>query len=81
MKCVVCGCEIPEKRLEILPGVNTCVKHSSASKLVGVPVNIGEGDHCYTDLMIMNQDQYQEFERLRVGRGKTNSSNTAEVNE
>lgn len=80
MKCVVCGAEIPAKRLEILPGVNTCVKHSTASKLVGVPVNIGEGDHCYTDLMIMDQNQYQEFERLRLGRGK--SSNAApEINE
>mgnify|MGYP003661350160 CR=1 FL=1 len=55
-KCIKCGVEIPEGRVKALPGVKTCVNHSSAEKLIGVSISLGEGDHNYNELMIMTPD-------------------------
>jgi hypothetical protein len=83
MNCIKCGVKIPEARLKAIPGTVTCVKHSSASKLVGVPVNLGQGDHCYTELAIMDAETFDKFERLRTGRGKANGvgNSISEMNE
>lgn len=35
MKCCVCGSAISDDRLEALPGINTCVEHSRATRPVG----------------------------------------------
>lgn len=61
MLCKVCGEPIPEKRIQILPGTKTCVKHSSSSKLVGMPITIGKGDDTYTDLNIMSEEIYRKI--------------------
>lgn len=63
MLCVVCGAEIPPKRLKILPGTKTCVNHSTSSKLVGIPITVGQGDHTYTDLNIMTEDAYKQINK------------------
>lgn len=67
MLCTVCGNEIPLERLKILPKTKTCVTHSTSSKLVGVPVTIGTGDHTYTDLNIMTEDT---FKKINKGYGR-----------
>jgi hypothetical protein len=83
MNCVKCGIKIPEARLKILPNTLTCVEHSSTNKLVGVPINIGQGDHCYTELDIMDVETFNKFERLRTGRGKSNgvANSISEIND
>ncbi len=66
MKCIVCGTDIPPKRIEILgPSTNTCVNHSTANKKVGIPVTLGQGDHTYTELNIMEQETYEKLEKLK----------------
>ena len=57
MKCVKCEVEIPPKRLEILPGVKTCVNCSTTGAYVGRPVQLGHGDHTCTELEIMTPEQ------------------------
>ena len=59
MKCVKCEEEIPSKRLEILPGVKTCVNCSTTGAYVGRPVQLGHGDHTCTELEIMTPEQAQ----------------------
>ena len=64
MDCIKCNNEIPPKRLEILPGVKTCVNCSTETAKRGVTVMRGEGDHTWIDLDIMTQEQYEQMEEI-----------------
>ena len=64
MKCIKCEEEIPSKRLEILPGVKTCVNCSTTGAYVGRPVQLGQGDHTCTELAIMTPEQAEVIKRL-----------------
>lgn len=55
-KCAVCGVEIPEGRLKIIPNTKTCVNHSQASRYVGNIVSQGD---------VEAGEVYQEFDILR----------------
>lgn len=55
-KCTVCGVEIPEGRLKILPNTKTCVNHSQASRYVGNIVSQGDAEA---------GEAFQEFDILR----------------
>ena len=59
--CIKCGEEIHPKRLEILPGVKTCVNCSDSGRKRGVSILRGEGDHSYTDVVIMDENQYRSY--------------------
>jgi RNA polymerase-binding transcription factor DksA len=63
MKCVVCGDEIHPKRLEILPGTRTCVKHSTTEKYRCLTVQYGEGDHTYDDIIILKEEDAWQLEQ------------------
>ena len=63
MKCVVCGEEIHPKRLEILPGTRTCVKHSTTEKYKCMTVQYGEGDHTYDDIVILKEEDAWQLEQ------------------
>lgn len=63
MKCVVCNEEIHPKRLEILPGIKTCVKHSTTEKHKCVTVQYGEGDHTYNDVVILKEEDAWNLEQ------------------
>lgn len=72
-KCNVCGDEIHPKRLEILPEVRQCVSCSTTGKKAGVTLIIGEGDHTYNDIVIMDREdyiKYQELEHKLYGKRK-----------
>ncbi len=72
-KCNVCGEEIHPKRLEILPNTFSCVNCSTTGKKAGVTMVIGEGDHTYNDLVIMDREdfiKYQELEHRLYGKRK-----------
>ena len=47
--CYKCGEEIHPKRLKILPLTNSCVKCSNASQYKAIPIQRGEGDHCWNE--------------------------------
>jgi hypothetical protein len=75
--CTLCGEEIHPKRLEILPSATQCVKCSTTGKKAGVTVVVGEGDHTYNDVVIMDReeyDQYRELESRLYGKRKDDLS-------
>lgn len=69
--CVVCGESIHPKRLEILPNTNKCVGCSTTKPKGGITITRGEGDHTYTETVIMEHEdyiKYQELESIFVGK-------------
>lgn len=63
-KCVACGEKIHPKRLEILPETQTCVSCSTTGRKAGVTVMLGEGDHTYTETVIMDRNEFLEFKEI-----------------
>jgi len=61
MKCIICKGEIHPKRLEIIPETQTCVECSTETPKKGVTITKGTGDHTWTDLMVMNNEQYEQY--------------------
>jgi hypothetical protein len=62
-RCVVCDIIIPEARIKILPNTRTCVAHSTTGAKRGVPMMFGEKDHTWTDMVIMESDEYERYEK------------------
>ena len=63
MKMIACSrCEqdMPELRLSKY-GYDFCVNCSTVGAKRGVPVLRGSGDHTWTETVIMEEDQYQEY--------------------
>jgi RNA polymerase-binding transcription factor DksA len=63
-KCLACNKEIHPKRLEILPNATTCVVCSTTGKKAGVTVVVGEGDHTYNDVVIMEPEEYVQYREI-----------------
>ena len=63
-KCNMCGDEIHPKRLEILPDTHQCVSCSTTGKKAGVTITVGEGDHTYNDVVIMDRETFEEYKEL-----------------
>lgn len=61
--CKKCGKQIHPKRIEILPNALTCVKCSDTKAKRSITVQLGEGDHTYNELIIMDADEYQKIEQ------------------
>jgi hypothetical protein len=68
--CKNCGDEIHPKRVEILPNVSTCVKCSDAKPKRSITVQLGEGDHTYNELIILEDDEYQRAKHYIDPRAK-----------
>ena len=80
-KCNLCGNEIHPKRLEILPNTTQCVTCSTTGRKAGVTVVVGEGDHTYNDVVIMDREdyiKYQELEHKIYGKRKDDLSHPDE---
>jgi hypothetical protein len=60
-ECSGCGELINPKRLEILPNTKFCVNCSDSSRKRGVTVQLGEGDHTYTDIVILDEPEFIDF--------------------
>jgi hypothetical protein len=61
VECLGCGEPIHPKRLEILPNTKHCVSCSDVGRKRGVTVQRGEGDHSYTDVVIMEEKQFIQY--------------------
>jgi hypothetical protein len=68
--CKKCGDEIHPKRVEILPNVSTCVGCSDAKPKRSITVQLGEGDHTYNELIILEDDEYQRAKHYIDPRAK-----------
>lgn len=56
-----CGIQIPPARLKILPNTHMCVNCSDAKPKKPVIVQRGEGDHTYTETIILDHDDYVKY--------------------
>ena len=61
VECLGCGEPIHPKRIEILPNTKHCVSCSDVGRKRGVTVQRGEGDHSYTDVVIMEEKQFIQY--------------------
>ena len=68
--CKVCGEEIHPLRLKALPSAVTCVEHSSAGRKRGRILSLGEGDHNYNELEILEEDEFIRVRQLESSRGR-----------
>lgn len=69
--CVGCKQPIHPKRLEILPSATRCVACSTASKKAGITITKGEGDHTYTETVIMEHDEFVKYKEAEAKSNKT----------
>lgn len=63
-QCIACGEEIHPKRVEILPDTLTCVKCSSTGRKAGMSVVLGEGDHTYNEIVILEPEEFKKVKEL-----------------
>ena len=78
VECLGCGEEIHPKRLEILPNTKHCVQCSDVGRKRGVTVQRGEGDHSYTDVVIMEEKQFIQYiikDKSKKGTSKAEFQN------
>lgn len=73
--CIGCGIEIHPKRVEILPHTKTCVKCSTTEKKGGMIIQLGEGDHTCTEIMIMDREELNIIEDIQKSHKKLSSGN------
>ncbi len=78
--CIKCGSPMPELRLTKY-GYKVCVNCSTVGTKRGVPVMRGSGDHTWTETIIMEEDQYQEFVvATAIERGDTKTAKAEMLN-
>ncbi len=82
IECRSCGGDMPELRLTQY-GYNFCVTCSETGNKVkakhGIPVMMGEGDHTWIETVIMDDDQYQQYQNQERAYKNMDKSNKAEV--
>jgi len=69
--CTGCKQPIHPKRLEILPSATRCVACSTATKKAGITITKGEGDHTYTETVIMEHDEFVKYKEAEAKLNKT----------
>lgn len=66
-KCIHCEEEIHPLRVKVLPNTTTCVGCSTEGPKRGRILTLGSGDHTYTEIEVLDEDQYREAVRLEFG--------------
>ena len=61
--CIKCREIINPLRIKALPTAKTCVECSTTGAKRGVPMMFGEKDHTWTDMVIMESDEYEKYEK------------------
>jgi len=61
-KCVRCQEVINPLRIKALPNTLTCVDCSTVGAKRGVSVMLGEKDHTWNDMVIMDPEEFEIFE-------------------
>jgi len=62
--CIYCKKEINPLRVKALPTAKTCVDCSTTGSKRGVPMMFGEKDHTWTDMVIMDPEEFDQYEKL-----------------
>ena len=63
MKMIPCTkCKSPMSELRLTQyGYNVCVNCSTVGAKRGIPVTKGSGDHTWTETIVLEEDQYEQF--------------------
>jgi len=69
--CKVCRVEIDPRRIAILPDTQTCTQHSTAEKKVAMIVQMGEGDHTWTETYVVDREVYDKIQEAEKNFRKT----------
>jgi hypothetical protein len=79
--CVYCKQEINPLRIKALPTAKTCVNCSTTGAKRGVPMMFGEKDHTWTDMVIMEPEEFDKFERLNNQKPTFETLDKIELND
>jgi hypothetical protein len=79
--CVKCREAINPLRLKALPTAKTCVECSTTGAKRGVPMMYGEKDHTWTDMVIMEPEEYDRFEKLNNQKPSFDILDKTEMND
>jgi len=64
VKCIHCREIINPLRIKALPGTKTCVNCSTTGAKRGVTTMFGNKDHTWTDVIFMDPDIYEKYEKI-----------------
>jgi len=78
--CIKCKQEINPLRIKALPTAKTCVDCSTTGAKKGVPMMFGEKDHTWTDMVIMEPEEFDRFEKLNKQQSKFDTLDKTEMN-
>ena len=71
--CKVCGVEIDPRRIAILSDTQTCTQHSTIEKKVAMVVQMGEGDHTWTETYAVDREVYDKIQEAEKNFRKTSN--------
>lgn len=78
--CLKCKAPMPELRLTQY-GYKVCVNCSTVGSKRGIPITRGSGDHTWTETVIMEEDQYEQFVvATALERGEKNAAKAEMLN-
>jgi len=69
-KCIKCRETINPLRIKALPTAITCVDCSTTGAKRGVPMMFGVKDHTYTDIVIMEPEEYDRYKKQSKQKSK-----------
>jgi len=77
--CKVCDVAIDPRRIAILPDTQTCTQHSTAEKKVAMVVQMGEGDHTWTETYAVDREVYDKIQEAEKNFRKTTTPKKPKV--
>lgn len=78
--CIKCKETINPLRIKALPSAKTCVECSTTGAKRGVSMMYGEKDHTWTDMVIMEPEEYDRFEKLNQQKPSFEILDKSEMN-
>jgi len=60
IECSCCKALMPKLRLELY-GYDFCVECSAVGRKKGLSIQVGEGDHALTEVVILEEKEYREY--------------------
>jgi hypothetical protein len=78
--CIKCKQEINPLRIKALPSAKTCVDCSTTGAKRGVPMMFGEKDHTWTDIILMEPEEFDRFEKQNNQKSSFDILDKTEMN-
>ena len=78
--CIKCREVIHPLRVKALPTTKTCVGCSTTGAKRGVPMMFGEKDHTWTDMVIMEPEEFDQFEKASKQKATFDTLDKTELN-